>query len=282
MLRYFKSKILFKIINFLIKKKNNGDRLYSIIHNIIVDLFSYFPFIKLSQLFFLTGTDKYTQYKFLYDDILQGLIKKNNIKKILEIGIGGHTRNINSGKSLLAFSKFYKSAKIYGIDLSDKSFLNKKRIKTSICDQGNPKDLIKFEKKNGPFDLIIDDGSHFTYHQKISFETLFKRLNYGGVYIIEDVGTSYLKGYFGDPNLSKKNVVTYFSEITHSVNDYQLVKKYKKKFENYSEIETIIFIKDAIIIKKGRSSKKSFSRKKAFQKLKKWDPYKTSSGIKKF
>ena len=80
------------------------------------------PGIRLSQLFFVTGTDKYTQYKFLYDNVLQGLINRKKVNKLLEIGIGGHSKKKNSGKSLKAFSKFYRSAKIYGIDVADKSF----------------------------------------------------------------------------------------------------------------------------------------------------------------
>lgn len=282
MIKFLKNKIFFNLVNFLLNKKKEDSKFFSIMHNTLINILSFVPYIKLSQLFFVTGTDKYTQYKFLYDNILQGLINKKNVKKLLEIGIGGHSKKKNSGKSLVAFSKFYKSAKIYGIDLSDKSFLNNKKITTKICDQGKPKDLLNFEKNNGPFDIIIDDGSHFTHHQKTSFDSLFKKLNYGGIYIIEDVGTSYLKGYFGDPNLSNKNVVTYFSGLTHGVNNYQLIKKYQNKYKKYLEISVILFIKDAIIIKKEKTKKKSFNRYKAFQSLKKWDPYKTKGGLKIF
>ena len=78
---------------------------------------------------------------------------------------------------------------------------------------------------------------------------MFKYLNFGGVYIIEDIGTSYMKSYYGDPYLSKK-CGTYFSKYVHCANDYQLLDKYKKKFKRNCEIETIIFMKDAIVIKK--------------------------------
>ena len=69
MYKYIKSKILFKIINFLIYKKRKKNKFYSKVHNIVLNIFSYLPFIKLSQFFFLTNTDKYTQYKYLYDNI---------------------------------------------------------------------------------------------------------------------------------------------------------------------------------------------------------------------
>ena len=108
MFKYFKSKILFSLVNFLLKKKLMKHKYYTVVHSIILNFFSYLPSIKLSQLFFLTGTDKYTLYKSLYDNVLQGLLEKKNVKKILEIGIGGHSKDKNSGKSLLAFSKYYK------------------------------------------------------------------------------------------------------------------------------------------------------------------------------
>ena len=146
MFNYLKSKILFNLINFLLKKKLSKNKYYTIFHNIILNFFSYLPYIKLSQLFFLTGTDKYTQYKFLYDNVLQGLLAKNKVKKILEIGIGGHSKDVNSGKSLVAFSKYYKNAIIYGMDLANKSFLNKGKIKTLVCDQGNSNSLKKLQK----------------------------------------------------------------------------------------------------------------------------------------
>jgi len=59
------------------------------------------------------------------------------------------------------------------------------------------------------FDLIIDDGSHNPHHQILSFNHLFPHLNDGGLYVFEDIETSYwrqglLYGYqcnfgLGDP-----------------------------------------------------------------------------------
>ena len=39
----------------------------------------------------------------------------------------------------------------------------------------------------GKFDIIIDDGSHASHHQQVSFATLFRHLADGGLYIIEDL-----------------------------------------------------------------------------------------------
>ena len=44
----------------------------------------------------------------------------------------------------------------------------------------------------GPFDVILDDGSHMTSHMVQTFRYLFPNgLASGGIYIIEDIGTNY-------------------------------------------------------------------------------------------
>jgi hypothetical protein len=41
--------------------------------------------------------------------------------------------------------------------------------------------------------VIIDDASHFWSHQIIGFRTMFPQLPPNGVYIVEDIHTSFLK-----------------------------------------------------------------------------------------
>ena len=45
----------------------------------------------------------------------------------------------------------------------------------------------------GPWDIIIDDGSHVPYHMVFSFFSLWKAVVPGGLYVIEDVETNYWK-----------------------------------------------------------------------------------------
>jgi hypothetical protein len=43
----------------------------------------------------------------------------------------------------------------------------------------------------GPFDIIIDDGSHISEHIITSYRTLFPHLTAHGLYVIEDLYLSY-------------------------------------------------------------------------------------------
>lgn len=42
------------------------------------------------------------------------------------------------------------------------------------------------------WDIVIDDGSHLPRHQLISFEELFPHVRPGGLYVIEDIESSYV------------------------------------------------------------------------------------------
>jgi cephalosporin hydroxylase len=56
-----------------------------------------------------------------------------------------------------------------------------------IGDQTNPSMIDEIAKKGGPFDFIIDDGSHVGQHITASFKMLWQHLKPGGYYFIEDL-----------------------------------------------------------------------------------------------
>ena len=66
------------------------------------------------------------------------------------------------------------------------------------CDESKAEDLQRV-LAIGPPDVIIDDGSHIGEHVCTTFETLFPRMATGGVYVIEDLHTSYWPSYGGEP-----------------------------------------------------------------------------------
>ena len=65
-------------------------------------------------------------------------------------------------------------------------------IRVRIGSQADPAFLAKVVQELGPFDIIIDDGSHVVSHQIASFNALFdEALKPGGIYMVEDLETSY-------------------------------------------------------------------------------------------
>ena len=65
------------------------------------------------------------------------------------------------------------------------------RISNRIGDLGDPRFLRLMCLTWPQMDVIIDDASHINWHQIQAFELLFPCLRPGGVYIVEDVDSSY-------------------------------------------------------------------------------------------
>ncbi|MFD0900466.1 hypothetical protein [Actinomadura sediminis] len=126
-----------------------------------------------------------------------GAIRHERLR-ILEIGIGGYEGRSTGGGSLLMWRRYFPRALIFGIDVFDKSGLDQPRIKTLRGDQNDAEWLAEINREYGPFDIIIDDGSHVNQHVLNSFSALFRHLRTGGTYVIEDMWTSYCPGYGGD------------------------------------------------------------------------------------
>ena len=124
-------------------------------------------------------TDKYQSgLDKIYSRLLLGYKEKQS--SILEIGIGG-------GGSLLMYQEILPDAKIYGIDIIPRpNCLEGTNIKTKVLNQNDSVGLDDIGIEAGGFDIIIDDGSHFTKETKNCFDILWKYLRPGGIYVIED------------------------------------------------------------------------------------------------
>ena len=112
--------------------------------------------------------------------------------RFLEIGVF-------RGGSLQMWRKYFgENAIIYGIDSdSECAKLNGLSAQVRIGSQDDPEFLRQVVDEMGGIDVILDDGSHQAKHQIKSFKYLFPRMNRGGVYMVEDLHTSFWRGYGG-------------------------------------------------------------------------------------
>jgi hypothetical protein len=134
----------------------------------------------------LFGSDKEQPGQHAYGATYAALFRHLRLRrvKLLEIGI-------LSGDSMLAWRAFFPRGEIVGCDIEPKHHLAGGRIRVYTTDQGSAADLDALARAEGPFDIIVDDGSHLSRHQMFSFHRLFEHLRDGGIYVIEDVQTSF-------------------------------------------------------------------------------------------
>lgn len=137
------------------------------------------------------GTDKCTRHAYgqYYEAHLEK--RRNDSLVILEIGI-------LMGASLRLWEEYFPNARIYGVDINP-SFTQfaSARSKVIIGDQADTSFLHRVANEASGFDIVVDDGGHKMMEQKTSFQTLFPYVRQGGLYVIEDMETSYYQDYGG-------------------------------------------------------------------------------------
>jgi len=187
----------------------------------IYPLQSFFGFENLNKLAEVYETDKFGIHFYTQHYETHFAPAKNKKIKLLEIGVGGYDDPNKGGSSLRMWKNFFKKGKIFSIDIFDKSKLEEDRIKIF---QGSQVDLDFLERVTdeiGVIDIIIDDGSHINEHVIESFNFLFPKLRSGGIYVIEDVQTSYWPEYGGDilEMNNKTTIMGYFKSLTDGLNN---------------------------------------------------------------
>jgi hypothetical protein len=147
--------------------------------------------MSLTELAVRFGTDKWGVHRYTehYQRHLEHL--RRTRFTLLEIGIGGYHLDGQGGASLRMWKWFFPKARIVGLDIHDKSFVQGHRIHTVQGSQVDPDTLHGLIGEHGVPLVVIDDGSHRPEHVRETFRLLFPLLPEGAVYAIEDIQTSY-------------------------------------------------------------------------------------------
>jgi hypothetical protein len=121
--------------------------------------------------------------------------------------------------------------------------------------------LTSLARELGPFDFIIDDGSHLNAHQIETFGILWPHLKDGGTYIVEDVQTSYWPSYGGGPLGTPgygKSCMQWFKERVDSVNLSEFLQPAPGRLD--PGIASIAFHHNLIVLKKDLAERYSNAR----------------------
>ncbi len=165
------------------------------------------------------GTDKATHHKYL-DFYEKNLPDRSFSGRLLEVGV-------MDGASLRMWADYYPNAEIVGIDIDeprDSGFSNAKWLKVD----GTTPAITQL----GKFDIILDDGSHMTKDQQETLGLAWGMLNKGGIYIMEDLHTSYNQDYINsDPTtaeLLRKADWTFWQRVADDNTDSVTALKRKR------------------------------------------------------
>jgi hypothetical protein len=219
-----------------------------------------------------TGTDKWGRHFYTphYQQHLEHLRHQEIV--LLEIGIGGYSRDHKGGKSLRMWKNFFPKAQIIGLDIHDKSFVEEPRVTTYQGSQVDPAILEQIVADHGRPHVIIDDGSHRPEHIRETFRLLFPLLDDHGVYVIEDTQTSYWPLWGG--SMDRQDPTTTMAlvkDLVDGLNYEEFLDRDYQPTYNDRHITAVHAYHNLVFVQKGRnregSKRRAAEQEKTYRRM---------------
>ncbi len=199
---------------------------------------------------YMTDKWNYHWYAQHYEDLLRR--RRRERLNLLEIGIGSYENPRKGGNSLRMWADYLPNARIFAVDIFDKSPHDRGRIKTFRGSQADPVFLDKVVSEIGKLDVIIDDGSHTNEHILFTFHHMFPRLAEGGLYVVEDTQTYYWPEYGGNETdrSDPSTAMGYFKSLTDGLNWEEFRGGYQPTYFDQN-IKSMGFYHNMVVIREG-------------------------------
>ena len=218
------------------------------------------------------GTDKCTHHG--YDRFYPLFLEKfrSMSGSMLEIGV-------QDGNSVKLWLDYFPLFHVFGLDINTE--MTGDRFTVTKCDQSDQNQIInQVERLKGEtFHFINDDGSHIPEHQLIAFNFFFRDLlQPGGVYIIEDIETSYWvrSECYGYPTRygyrHPRSIIEMFKQLVDDVNSHTMNDNDKQQQDSLlrpfffkdtrSMIQSVHFVQNCIMIIKKTAEDHEYTNRK--------------------
>ena len=130
------------------------------------------------------------------------------------------------GGSLQMWKHYFgDGARICGIDINPKcKVVEEDGIEVFIGDQEDRRFLQELAASLGPIQILIDDGGHKMRQQITTFEEMYPSISIPGVYLVEDLLTSYWKKWGGGIR-KRSSFIEYSKRLIDSLNAWHIYRK---------------------------------------------------------
>ena len=203
------------------------------------------------------GIDKWSHYFDIYDNHFKRFTE--TVPNILEVGVA-------RGGSLEMWNYYFNgNCNLYGVDIDQRCLriprmLNASNIQINIGDQSDRNFWRKYLNDKPKFDIVIEDGGHTMIQQIVTFEEVFGHVAENGVYLCEDLHTSYQSKYGGG---YKKNdtFIEYSKNFIDGINSHHsggIPEKFRKIRENTKSIH---HYESVVVLEKGINPRSESIRK---------------------
>lgn len=185
---------------------------------------------------------KWNHYFEIYDRHFSRFRNKEIV--VLEIGT-------QHGGSLQMWKHYFGDrAKIYGVDIDPRTKFEEENIEVIIGSQSDVGFLTDLKKRLPKFDILIDDGGHTMKQQKITFEHLYEHIKDDGIYLCEDLHSSY-RSDFGGGYKRPDSFIEYTKNFIDSLNYYHHKQGDSDSHAFANTTKSIHYYDSVIVLEKG-------------------------------
>jgi cephalosporin hydroxylase len=183
---------------------------------------------------------KWLHYFEIYDRHFSRFRKQSVV--ILEFGVS------HGGSLEMWRSYFGKKALIYGVDIDPRcKKFEDKNTTILIGDQEDRVFLKSVREKVGPVDIVIEDGGHTMGQQIATFEEIYPAVKQDGVFLIEDLHTSYWKD-FGGAYKKPGTFIEYAKNLIDQLNAWHSQDSKKLKVDEFTKTTHSMHFYDSIVV----------------------------------
>lgn len=174
---------------------------------------------------------------------------------ILEIGV-------SQGGSLQMWKSYFgDKAKIYGLDINPAcKELEEENIQIFIGSQSDRQFLRQLKSQIPPLDILLDDGGHTMIQQIVTYEELFDHVKDDGVFMCEDLHTSYLLMYGGGYK-RRGTFIEYSKDFIDQLNAFHSEQPGLRPSLFTKHVKSVHYYDGVIVLEKGNRPQKYLSEK---------------------
>ena len=167
---------------------------------------------------------------------------------LLEVGVS------NGGSLNMWLDYFGENIKIYGIDIDPRCLeFKKNNVEIFIGSQSDKFFLEEIKNKIPKVDILIDDGGHSMEQQITTFNILFNHIKEDGVYLCEDIHTSYWL-YFGGGFKRRGTFVEFSKNFIDQLNAFHSEQKQLRPNKFTHTVDSIHYYDSILVIHKKRKT----------------------------
>lgn len=206
--------------------------------------------------YFFTNRGRLVHKWHHYFEIYDRHFKRFRDQPIVLVEIG-----VYHGGSLQMWKDYFGSkAKIYGIDINPRATqLEEENVEILIGSQSDRDFLRRIKGELPPVDILIDDGGHRMQQQIITFEELFDKIQPNGIYVCEDMLTSYQLLY-GGGHRRPGTFIEYSKHFIDKLNAWHSEERSLQVDTFTRGVRSLHYYDSILVIEKGDHQKPSVSK----------------------